>query len=128
LKSPELRELSYPTPFFPSLSVLHNGQWENAPTGMAPTAPDAARIFDSIAVNSTSGRHPVPGLIPLHPDHPNYSDKLYWRLPKTTIGGILSAAAWKVIMTPPSTNESFKMLQILYHGLGLKATGIDLAR
>ncbi|KAI0285395.1 hypothetical protein BGY98DRAFT_945711 [Russula aff. rugulosa BPL654] len=88
LKQTKLREITVPTAFSPPLSILHNGQWENAPNQTVPTTPNAAYIFDSLAVKA-SGQLPSPGAIPLHPDQPYYSHNRYWRLQHTTLSGIL---------------------------------------
>jgi hypothetical protein len=120
-----MQDFEHCTPFFPPLSVLHNGQWENAPTGTASTAPNVARIFDPLAVNA-SHQCWSPGLIPLHPDQPYYSHKHYWRLPKTTLGGILSAAALRATFIPMANNELVKMLKVLHSFLILRKLGVDV--
>jgi len=123
LKSTRLQRLTHCTPFFPPLSVLHNGQWENAPTGTASTAPNVARIFDPLAVNS-SAQHPSPSLMPLHPDHPDYSHKRYWRLPKTTLSGILSAVVWRVTALPFNDDDESGLVGILHALLVFRAFDI----
>jgi hypothetical protein len=124
LKQSKLREITVPTAFSPPLSILHNGQWENAPNQTVPTTPNAAYIFDSLAVNA-SGQLPSPGAIPLHPDQPYYSHNRYWRLQHTTLSGILSA----VILhssSGPSTADDLKMVRVLHDLLkNRKAGGVD---
>jgi hypothetical protein len=121
LKPSQLQDIYLLTAFPPPLSILHNGQWEDAPSQTAATAPDVARIFDPLAVNS-SGQSPSIGYIPLHPDHPNYFERRYWRLPKRTLGGILSAAILRA-MDSPATGEELEMVRDLHDLLTLKMGG-----
>jgi hypothetical protein len=110
--------------FFP-LSILRNGQRENAPTGTASTGPNIAHIFDFLTNAST--QHPSPGQIPLHLDQPNYSHGRYWRLPKTILGGMLSAAVLRAINTPTANDEWLEMLMVLHSLLTLgKRRGVDV--
>ena len=101
------------TPFFPSPSILHNGQWENALTQTTSTASNFVYVFDSLTIN-VLGQHPSAGLIPLHPDHPHYLDKRYWRLPTTTLSGILSAVMWHTIFSPSTADDELRMIRGLY--------------
>lgn len=126
LKATELQDFTHCTPFFPPLSILHNGQWGNESTRTPSIAPNVARIFDSLAVNA-SGQRPSPGVIPLHPDHPHYPQKQYWRLPKTTLGGILSAVMWHVranLFTADRSDE-LRMVELLHCLLTLKEFSVD---
>jgi len=125
LKSTELRDVTYCTPFSPPLSILRNGQWENAPTRTASTAPNVAYIFDPLAVYAT-GQRPSPSLIPLHPDHRDYPQKRYWRLPRTSLGGILSAVVLCAINSPSTADDELEMVRVLHRLLTLKkAGGVD---
>ena len=112
------------TSFLPPLSVLHNSRWEKAPTRTSSTAPNAARIFDSLALNN-SGQRPSPSLIPLHPDQPHYSHKRYWRLPGTALGGILSAVVLRAIVSPSSADDELEMVRFLHGLLVVRKSGLD---
>jgi hypothetical protein len=110
------------TSFFPPLSILHNGQWEKAPAWTVSTAPKVARIFDSVTVN-VLGQQPSSALIPLHPDQPHYSHKRYWQLPKTALGGILSAVVLHAILSPSTADNELNMVRVLYSLLTLRKWG-----
>jgi len=125
LEPAKLEGFTHCTPFFPPLSMLCNGQWENAPTGTASTIPNVAYIFDPLSVNA-SHQPQSPSLIPLHPNHLHYLHRQYWRLPKTTLGGILSAAILHAMTTPTigttANQELLLMLRSLYAHLILNNT------
>ena len=111
----------------PSLSILQNGQWENAPNQTVPTAPNVAHIFDPLAING-SDQFPSFGFIPLYPDNPQYSQKRYWQLQNVNLGGILSAVILHGVLTPcgPYTNDELKMVKVLFSLLTIsKLDGVD---
>jgi len=113
LKATQLRNVDFMAGYFPPPSVLRNGRWEDARTRSTSTGPNVARIFDSLAVND-SGQRPSPGLIPLHPDHPHYSPKQYWHLPKTSLGGILSAVVLRAMNSPSTADDELEMVRALH--------------
>ncbi len=128
LKSTELQDVTISSSYFPPLSFLHSGQWGNAPnrTSSRPsTASDVAHIFDSLAINA--GQKPSPGLIPLSID-PHHPHKQYWRIPKASPGGMLSAI---VLRSLSSTDEMLGIVRYLHALLILlliqkKRDGLDV--
>src|SRR5262245_11046753 len=68
------------TSHLPTLSILRNDRFEPAPIGTSPTDPKAARIFDSLALAGTTPTMSL-GKMLLSPQHPEFSERRYWRLP-----------------------------------------------
>ena len=64
-----------------------------------------------------------PGLIPVHPDQPNYSHRRYWRLPKRALGGMLSAVILRAIISPSTADDELGMVRVLYGVLTLRNRG-----
>jgi hypothetical protein len=118
LKPDRLLKLGLASAKFPGLSILRNGEWVPAPPGTVPNATDVSRIFDARGIPTTAP-YGTPGHIPLSSDHPDYLQKRYWRLPKSTLGGILSAVMMSAVPSPSLADEEFRRVRILYHTLGL---------
>jgi hypothetical protein len=125
LKPAEL-EFKITTSSFPCLSILTNGEWVPAPPHTLPTAPNVARIFDARAV--PVGNHPESfGIIPLCATHPQFSQTRYFRLPKQSLGAVLSALLLRVILHPP-VGEETRLAHGLYAVLAWRQLGFgDLA-
>ena len=124
LKPAQLQGVTLPSTFFPPLSIVHNGKWEIAPHWTVPLAPNAAHIFDSLAINGLD-QCPSPGFIPLHPDDPQYSQKRYWQLQNINFGGVLTAIILHGVLTP-YTNDELKMVKVLFSLLTIsKLGGVD---
>ena len=63
----------------PRLSILREGRFVPARANKSPAAPDAARIFDAIALTQDTPGHL--GVIPLSPELSTFNQHRYWRLP-----------------------------------------------
>jgi hypothetical protein len=122
LKTEELLNAYISTPVFPELSILQEDQWVSAPISTLPNAPNAARIFD--VMDFPAG---IPcgasGDIPLSTDHRDYHQKRYWRLPKSTLAGMLTAVMLRAISTSSMAEEELERVRILYSYLILKKSG-----
>jgi hypothetical protein len=118
LKPEELQDVTVSTSFFPKLSILCNGRWENAPD--RTVAPNAAYIFDPLVVN-VSDQHPSFGLIPLHTIHPQHPYKRYWRLQNASLCGILSAVILRSNLSAVTHKD---VVRLLYSHLFLMKTPI----
>ena len=123
LQPDQLVDLSISTCHFPGLSILRDGQWIPARLRTSPTAPNVARIFDALALPAT-GATRNPGIIPLHASQPEYTQTRYWRLPKTTLGGILSAVMLRAINRTHEGCEELRLAKALYSLLSLQETGV----
>jgi hypothetical protein len=68
-------------------------------------------------------------MIPVHPDHPQYTHKRYWRLQETSLGGILSAVILRSL-SGPSTADELKTVRVLYDLLeqGFRERRVALVR
>jgi hypothetical protein len=123
LQPDQLVDLSISTCHFPGLSILRDGQWIPARLQTSPTTPNVARIFDALALPAM-GATRNPGIIPLHASQPEYSQTRYWRLPKTTLGGILSAVMLRAINRTHEGCEELGLAKALYSLLSLQETGV----
>jgi hypothetical protein len=110
LNPDELGRIKIPVASFPSLSILSNGQWVSAPPETAPTAPNTARIFDARINDPPESL----GVIPLYEGHPQDSQTRYWRLPKATLGGILSAGMLRAVISSSDVDAELVRVRILY--------------
>jgi hypothetical protein len=102
LKSKELQNLRIPSNHFPKLSILQNGKFVDAPDGVSPNDPNAARIFDALSLESDAPV--VSGFIPLSPGDLGYNERRYWRIP-VRLYVILTMLLERVILIPGGCEE-----------------------
>ena len=83
LRPDDLVGCSITTPHLPGLSHQQDNRFLPAPPGTSPADENVARIFDVLAV--AAGNPPISyGAIPLSPEHPQFQQQRYWRLPVKT--------------------------------------------
>ena len=121
----ELQDVTITSSFFPPLSSLCNGRWENAPSRTALTASNVAYIFYPLAINA-SGQNPSPGLISLGTD-PHYPHKLYWRIPGASLGGMLSAVALRAVFSLSANNWEVEMIKALRSRLTINKFAVGIS-
>jgi hypothetical protein len=74
-----LNGMSIETPHLPPVSVIRDRRFVPAPANKSPNAPGVARIFDSLSLTADSPRRA--GEIPLSPEHAEFKQRGYWRIP-----------------------------------------------
>jgi hypothetical protein len=113
------------TTHLPDLSILQNRHFIPAPTNTSPTVPNAARIFDALAVVSANPPKQR-GHIPLCSQDPEFQQQRYWRLP-TQIGVILAGLIARVGFCIYSCEES-RLAQYIWSVLALSGQGMTVSR
>jgi hypothetical protein len=113
------------TSHLPTLSVIRNNRFERAPIGTSPADPKAARIFDSLALAGTTPPMSL-GYIPLSPQHPEFSERRYWRLP-LQIEAVLSGLMDRVGKLPYECEE-INLVQNITDVLSLRRRGVRIPR
>jgi hypothetical protein len=78
----------------PEFSILQDNHFVPAPVPTDSSTPNAARIFDSLDVAANEPPE-SPGVVPLSPDRPSFSEQRYWRLPVNP-GAILMSLLLRV--------------------------------
>jgi hypothetical protein len=118
LRPKELYGLQRLTPLLPGLSIVSGRRFVPAPPGTQPNAPNVARIFDIMSLNTTSTWSPdTLGRIPFSPFHGEFEEQYYWRLPMKP-GVVLSDLMASVMDLDPHCME-IELTQVIYSLLTL---------
>jgi hypothetical protein len=104
LKPDELEELILVIPVFPHLSILRDNQWVPPPSEATPATQHVARIFDARSLPAR-GFDISLSFVPLYAGHPQFRETRYWRLPKATLEGVLSAVMLRAVVGPTIGDE-----------------------
>jgi hypothetical protein len=123
LNNDALEGLVIPIPTLPNLSIIEGKRFVPAPAGTSPTAPNVARIFDSMSLPDQA--QIVPGAVPLSASMPGFNEPRFWRLPVKQ-GAILELLMQRAVNLPGHDGVEIRLARSIYALLTLQALEMDI--